>query len=165
MTIQHTHSFVLYNTRGADLGFYMIEDLGLKLKPGQGAAMQRRAINLYLRQFGAMQVQQGSSLFVFPHVNKDHVIALEEFIKFNGGDFVIFDGCGDMASIAASLHDTFNDELDEMDRLQTKMMGQKQKGKALQQIAEIRNLLALNERFMTPEQRERANGTMVTDDN
>jgi len=153
MTTQHTHSFVLYNAQGAQNATDELDRLGLKVKPDQGNAMIRRAINLYLEQCGAMQVQQGAMLFVFPKANKEKIAQLENWIVANGGRLLIFDGCGDMETIAASLHDQFDELLESMAGVIFKMQHQKRKDKALAQLEHITNLLALNERFMTEKQR------------
>ncbi len=153
MTIQHTHSFVLYNAQGSRDPFDEIKRLGLKVKQGQGNAMIRRAINLYLEECGALQVQQGAMLFVFPKENKAKIQELKEWIVHNDGRLLIFDGCGDMETIASSLHDQFDEYLERMATVIIKMQGQKRKDKALAQIEHIKNLLTLNARFMTDQQR------------
>ena len=157
MTTEHTHSFVLFNTPGVTTNKQKeIRRLGLKIKAGQGPAMQRRAINLYLRQGGAMQVQQGSSLFVFPKEYKCYIEDIGDWIKANGGHFIVFDGCGAMTEIANSLHDAIESELAELARLTEKMSKQKQSTKALLQIEEVQRVLLANVRFMTEQQADRS---------
>ena len=153
----HTHSFVLYNTPGTTTkNVKEIKRLGLKIKPGQGAAMQRRAINLYLRKGAAMQVHQGSSLYVFPLLTKAYIEEIGDWIKANGGQFIVFDGGGDMQQVADSLHDSFEFYLDELERLINKMKTQKKTTKALEQIQEVQRIVSLNNRFMTVDQLNRA---------
>ena len=142
MTTQHTHSFVLYNAQGCEQATEELDRLRLKVKPGQGSAMIRRAINLYLEQCGAMQVQQGSMLFVFPKERKSKVAELTHWIQANGGRLLIFDGCGEMESISTSLHDQFDEQLAHIESTITKMKGQKTKTKALAQLAHVSQLLS-----------------------
>lgn len=161
MTTQHTHSFVLYNCQGAEQATDELERLGLKVKPDQGNAMIRRAINLYLEKCGAMQVQPGAMLFVFPKDSKQRILELESWIVANGGRIVVFDGCGDMQTIATSLHDQFDEYIDRMESTITKMQGQKRKGKALEQLGDIMNLLAVNDRFMSDTQRTKVKDLLL----
>jgi hypothetical protein len=161
-TTTHTHSFVLYNAQGASKATDELDRLGLKVKPNQGNAMIRRAINLYLEKAGAMQVQPGAMLFVFPKANKEKIAQLENWIVANGGRLLIFDACGDMETVAASLHDQFDEYIDRMESTITKMQGQKTKTKALEQLEDITHLLAVNDRFMTDAQRLKASDLLAT---
>lgn len=155
MTIEHTHSFILFNTQGTEHAPEEITRLNLKIHKGQCVAMARRAINLYIRKFGAIQIQQGSSLFIFPTSKKEEIAQLETWIVANNGNFVVFDCCGDRDSIAKSLFSSLNDEIDELDRLWKKMAKQKKQNKTKEQINDIENILLHNEIFLTQDQKDR----------
>ena len=154
---QHTHNFVLFNIQGNENATDDLEHLQLKVKPGQGAAMTRRAVHLYLTQYGAMKVQAGSSLYVFPKAYTEQIDELRNWIVMNDGSFVIFQACGSLDDIAFALSEQFDELIEQYDQVVTKAANQKRNGKALEQIEEIAKMLQWNERFLFPEHKENIN--------
>lgn len=148
MTNEHTHNFLLLNLQRNDNATDDLECLGLKVKPDQGPAMTRRAVHLYLTEQGALKVQTGSSLYVFPKANTEKVDELRNWVVMNDGNFVIFQACGELSDIRIALHDQIDDLVEQYDQVVTKSFNQKRNSKALEQIENIQKMLDLNERFL-----------------